>query len=137
MKDDPMDITDMKDMNTAKLREVIAHEESGDALIEWAADEIERLHGIEDAAKIAAGSYEAEITRLRAENERMRAALEAVQRDGLMAAKQVNAALACSVCHGTGMRPVEYGPAGATWTDYERCFACKGVGTFTRRTGDK
>jgi hypothetical protein len=31
------------------------------------------------------------------------------------------------------LRPVEYGPRGATWTNYERCYACKGVGTFTRR----
>jgi DnaJ-class molecular chaperone len=39
----------------------------------------------------------------------------------------------CTVCSGTGLRPVEYGPRGATWTNYERCYACKGVGTFTRR----
>jgi hypothetical protein len=72
MKDDPMDITDMKDMNTAKLREVIAHEESGDALIEWAADEIERLQAARhaDSQRILKMSdeYEAaqdEIERLR------------------------------------------------------------------------
>lgn len=38
----------------------------------------------------------------------------------------------CSVCGGTGMRPIENGPAGATWTDYERCSSCKGVGAFYR-----
>jgi len=39
----------------------------------------------------------------------------------------------CSVCAGTGMRPVERGPDGATWTDYERCFACRGAGGFGKR----
>jgi DnaJ-class molecular chaperone len=42
----------------------------------------------------------------------------------------------CSVCDGTGMRAVEIGPRGATWTDYERCYACKGIGAFVRPSGD-
>ncbi len=39
----------------------------------------------------------------------------------------------CSMCDGTGMRPFECGPAGAAWTDYERCSRCKGLGHTLRR----
>lgn len=39
----------------------------------------------------------------------------------------------CSACNGTGMRPFENGPRGATWTDYERCPICKGRGYFMRQ----
>jgi DnaJ-class molecular chaperone len=45
--------------------------------------------------------------------------------------QQTSPRIICSVCDGTGMRAYESGPRGATWTDYERCPTCKGVGSFT------
>lgn len=71
-------------------------------------------------------------------NRRLEAMLEQDMHDGNTNAKfkpprePGTVRVYCSVCSGTGMMPVEYGPAGATWTDYERCSQCNGAGGHNR-----
>lgn len=57
-----------------------------------------------------------------------------IEQSGVMEKQRANSQIKiiCSVCSGTGMRPFECGPRGATWTDYERCTTCKGVGHFAQ-----
>jgi chromosome segregation ATPase len=67
------------DAEIERLREVVVR--MGCRLPSKAADEIERLRGIEDAAKKAADIYEAEIERLRTEAEEWRNRYEAERDD--------------------------------------------------------